>query len=179
MPSLRIYWQMSPRPGERAQPSTGLQGGRTGPGHKPCPAGKEDGVLEQSSQQAWFSPNPQTVAAVRDFLRDCLPTVDPDLVHTATLLASEIAANVVEHAQTDYEVRVRQSEQVLRVEIADGSSVIPAVRDLAVDADRGRGLQLLAGLADAWGVEEAPTGKDVWFELVLEAQSEERRRAGA
>ena len=125
-------------------------------------------MREWPSQQASFSPNPQSVAAVRKFLRDCLPAVDPDLVHTATLLVSEIAANVVEHARTDYEVRVRQSGQILRVDVADGSSVIPALRDLAVDADRGRGLQLLAGLADAWGVEEAPTGKEVWFELILE-----------
>ena len=136
-------------------------------------------MREQPSQQASFFPDPQTVAAVRQFLRDCLPDVDPDVVHTATLLASEIAANVVEHARTEYQVRVRRSERNLRVEIADGSSVIPAVRDLAVDADRGRGLLLLAGLADAWGVEEAPTGKDVWFELVLPAPSFTEAKTGS
>jgi anti-sigma regulatory factor (Ser/Thr protein kinase) len=128
---------------------------------------------EPVDQTARFAPEPHTVAAVRRFLRDCLADSDPDLVHDAAVLASEVASNVVEHARTDYEVRVRLSGQILRVEIADGSSVVPAVQELAADADHGRGLHLLAGLAHSWGVEETPTGKDVWFELRLETHRED------
>ena len=131
------------------------------------PAGRYNDVPESSVQRAHFAPRPETVAAVRRFIRECLPDADPEIVHDATVLASEVATNVVDHALTDYEVRIRVSDRVLRVEIADGSSVIPAVKDLALDADRGRGLHMLAGLAQAWGVEEGPTGKDVWFELAL------------
>ena len=125
-------------------------------------------MTEPRSRRARFPPEPESVADVRRFLRESLGDVDPERVHDAALLASEVAANVVEHAHTDYEVRIWLADQVLRVEIADGSSVIPAVTDLAVDAERGRGLHLLASIARAWGVEESPTGKDVWFELALE-----------
>lgn len=62
--------------------------------------GRRSGCLNRS-RRASFPPEPRTVAAVRQFLRDCLRTVDADLVYTATLLASEIAANVVDHAQND------------------------------------------------------------------------------
>jgi len=132
-------------------------------------AGKNTRVADRRNHRARFSPEPETVAAMRRFLRESLAEVDPEVVHDAAVLASEVAANVVEHALTDYEVRVKGSDQVLRVEIADGSSVIPAVQDLAVDAERGRGLQLLAGIAQAWGVEETTTGKYVWFELHIKS----------
>jgi anti-sigma regulatory factor (Ser/Thr protein kinase) len=131
-----------------------------------------NGVTEPRNQRASFAPQPETVAAVRRFLRAALPDVEPDLVDNATLLASEVAANVVEHARTDYEVRIGLSEHKLRIAVADGSSVIPAVQELAADADRGRGLRMLSAVADAWGVGETPTGKEVWFELALEPRPE-------
>ena len=102
---------------------------------------------------------------MRRFVREALASLDQEAVDDGILLVSEVATNVVEHARTIYEVRVIQEGQWARVEIADGSGVIPAVRDLAVDADRGRGLMLLKRLAAAWGVEERPDGKCVWFEV--------------
>jgi anti-sigma regulatory factor (Ser/Thr protein kinase) len=107
-----------------------------------------------------------TVVSVRHFVRGALESLDPDTVEDGVLLVSEVATNVVEHARTVYEVRVIQEGDWARIEVADGSGVLPAVRDLADDADRGRGLMLLQRLSAAWGVEERPSGKCVWFEMV-------------
>ncbi len=112
-----------------------------------------------------FAAEPASVLSVRQFVRGALVALDPEAVEDGILLVSEVATNVVQHARTDYEVRVIRRGGWARIEVADGSGVIPAVRDLAVDADRGRGLMLLKRLASAWGIEERPDGKCVWFEL--------------
>jgi hypothetical protein len=43
--------------------------------------------------------------------------------------------------------------------------VRPLVRELDVTAARGRGMRLVAGIADRWGVEPHSGGKRVWFDL--------------
>jgi anti-sigma regulatory factor (Ser/Thr protein kinase) len=122
-----------------------------------------------------FEPTPQSVRAVRSYLREVLGDADEEVLADAELLASEVSANVVAHALTDYEVRVLTEGDRVRIEIADGSSVIPAIKDMAEDSEEGRGLVLLEGLADAWGAEERAGGKIVWFELTPSRRQPEAR----
>lgn len=112
-----------------------------------------------------FGAERSSVGAVRRFVRLALSDFETDTIDDAELLVSEVAANVVDHARTDYDVRVVAEGLWLRIEVADGSSIIPAVQDLAHDAERGRGLRLIEHIASAWGVEERPDGKSVWFEI--------------
>jgi anti-sigma regulatory factor (Ser/Thr protein kinase) len=102
-------------------------------------------------------------------MRDTLSAVpgNPDLREDAVLLASELASNVVEHARIDYEIQVSVVNGRARVEVADGSAILPAIRDLSEYAERGRGLSFLATVADAWGVDARTIGKAVWFEIAL------------
>ena len=62
-------------------------------------------------------------------------------------------------------VKVWVTAETLRVEVEDGSTVMPARRHYAATAGTGRGLQLVRDLADRWGASERPGGKVVWFEL--------------
>ena len=39
------------------------------------------------------------------------------------------------------------------------------VRDLSHDRERGRGMRLVAEIADRWGANDHDGGKRVWFEL--------------
>jgi anti-sigma regulatory factor (Ser/Thr protein kinase) len=89
---------------------------------------------------------------------------DPDIV---LLLVSELVSNAVLHAQGTVEVSAREVGDVLRVEVRDGSSVLPQVHDHSVDSTNGRGLRLVERLADRWGTEAAGPGhgKTVWFEV--------------
>jgi hypothetical protein len=64
------------------------------------------------------------------------------------------------------EVRVRVlGGPRLRVEVHDGSPVLPVQRNAAASAEGGRGIALVEALAVRWGVEARPTGKTFWFEV--------------
>jgi anti-sigma regulatory factor (Ser/Thr protein kinase) len=120
-----------------------------------------------------FEPDAATVSLVRHFVRDAVEpyAIESQTVDACVLLSSELAANVVEHARTPYEVGVEIVGDVARVEIRDGSAVGPAVRDLVdVEDDRGRGLRIVSELADRWGTETRPDGKSVWFEVDIRAK---------
>lgn len=83
----------------------------------------------------------------------------------AALLVNELVTNAILHAGTDIEVRLRQAEARIRVEVADGGAGTVEVRDFGADASTGRGLLLIEELADEWGAEPDGAGKVVWFEL--------------
>ena len=88
-----------------------------------------------------------------------------DLVDVATLLVSEIVTNSVLHAGTDLSLRCRPSRRGVRVDVFDGSPLLPSVRHYDAEATTGRGLGLVSALASSWGVECVDGGKTVWFEL--------------
>lgn len=107
------------------------------------------------------------VSGARRFVRAAVDAVGttPEAAEIAVLLASELASNAVLHARTTIEVRVMASARWIRVEVRDGSKVLPAPQDHHDDSMTGRGLDLVASLASAWGAEPDPVGKVVWFEV--------------
>jgi len=98
---------------------------------------------------------------VRDFLRR---QGADDLVFAGELLMSELVTNVVRHAHSQIDVEVTWTDETLRAEVRDGSSIIPAVSELA-NADGGYGLRLVDALAQDWGIRQLDQGKAVWFTL--------------
>ena len=61
---------------------------------------------------------------------------------------------------------------VLRVEVEDVSERLPAEMSTPPwQQESGRGLLLVEVLAERWGVEPLPSGKRVWFEVVLESSA--------
>ena len=85
----------------------------------------------------------------------------------AALLVSELVSNVVDHAQTEavLTLELALAGEWLRISVADGSAIRPVVRELDRERPRGRGLQLVEGIADRWGAEDHQGGKRIWFEL--------------
>ena len=51
--------------------------------------------------------------------------------------------------------------------MADANDALPTPREASPDDESGRGLTLVAALADGWGAEPRPggIGKSVWLEL--------------
>lgn len=88
-----------------------------------------------------------------------------DLSDVAVLLTSELVTNAVLHARSRVTVRVEVGDGVLRVEVEDGSPVLPTRKRYSDASATGRGVLLVEALARRWGVEELPTGKRVWFVL--------------
>lgn len=89
-----------------------------------------------------------------------------DLIDVVRLLTSELVTNAAIHAGPGIRLVVELNQGVVRVEVHDDDQadarVIPG-RPGPEDSG-GRGLVLVAALADRWGVEREPTGKFVWFE---------------
>jgi GAF domain-containing protein/anti-sigma regulatory factor (Ser/Thr protein kinase) len=113
---------------------------------------------------------PPDLAAVRQargFVRDrCLKAgLDEDVVDTAVLLASELVTNALRHGGGSARVDVTTGAGTVRVSVGDDDPSRPAPVDAADDALGGRGLAILDALARRWGVDDAPLGKVVWFEV--------------
>jgi anti-sigma regulatory factor (Ser/Thr protein kinase) len=77
--------------------------------------------------------------------------------------------NAVVHAHTAVELcAARDDDGALRVDVFDraaGSDVAPRRRTPDPASENGRGLAIVASLASSWGVDEAGSGKSVWFTL--------------
>lgn len=104
----------------------------------------------------------RSVGEARRWVASMLAGWSEDGVRAATLVASEMVANVMLHARTAAHLVADVHGDRLRVEVSDGDSRLPAVKHYADDAPTGRGLRLVGGLAEAWGVERRPGGKAVW-----------------
>ena len=90
------------------------------------------------------------------------------MVECAALLTSELVTNAVLHAGAPFSVTLHLLADRIRVDVADGSAAIPAVKEYSADAATGRGLTLFNTLASDWGVQVVPGGKSVWFELPVD-----------
>ncbi len=110
-----------------------------------------------------FPADVRSVRAVRSFIREAIPDSGGDVM----MVASELATNVVRHAQTEFTVTVEVTDTI-RLEVSDGSSIMPAVEDiLEGEHTGGLGLRLVEDLTDRWGVETSESGKTVWVEMAL------------
>jgi anti-sigma regulatory factor (Ser/Thr protein kinase) len=112
-----------------------------------------------------FSPALISVGAARALVGEAVAGSGADTVDSARLLTSELVTNAVVHAGTDVEVRVRRLANGVRVEVADHEAKPPVPTSVPALSLRGRGLDLVATVADDWGFECRDDGKVVWFEL--------------
>ena len=88
-----------------------------------------------------------------------------ELAATATLIATELVANVVRHAHTTMEFTVGLRDGRLSMAVRDGSRRLPQPVDPALNDAGGRGLRLVRELTEAWGVLPTAQGKVVWTRL--------------
>lgn len=111
-----------------------------------------------------FEPTTRAVASARCFAIEVVSAERPDSAIVA-LLVSELASNAVRHARTSFRLMVAMGADRTRVELSDGSWLPPSQPIAAGDGrSPGRGLSLVASLADSWGYVPTLTGKTVWFE---------------
>ena len=85
----------------------------------------------------------------------------------AELLVSEIATNAIRYGTPPYEVTIDVRGDVVEVAVSDDDPNPPRPVDSLGDelAESGRGLALVAALADEWGTRTRSGGKTVWFTL--------------
>jgi anti-sigma regulatory factor (Ser/Thr protein kinase) len=110
-------------------------------------------------------PQPQEVGQARHWFRGCLRGW-PGGAWAAEAVFAEVAANAVRHGRGPITVTVQLSGRAVRCGVRDGSWRAP--RLLAAwqaDQEDGRGMLIIAALADDWGVRRHLLGKTVWFEV--------------
>lgn len=79
------------------------------------------------------------------------------------LVAGELIANAVRHAAPGpITVSVRQDDSAVVVEVQDTTSVLPHTSPVHLEAESGRGLQLVSVLADRHGADLTADGKRCW-----------------
>ncbi|MEJ5866889.1 ATP-binding protein [Pseudokineococcus sp. 5B2Z-1] len=119
-----------------------------------------------SSTRRTFPPRIEAVRWARGLVEDALVAVGlGHLADDAGLLVSELAGNAVLHARTSFEVAVLPVEAGARVEVSDGSAVLPVSTAPSATATMGRGLLLVRRLSSGWGARETGDGEVVWFEV--------------
>jgi len=118
-------------------------------------------------QHRTFTSTPASAGMARRFVETVLTDAGlGDLAYTATLLVSELVANAVLHTgDTPIEVVVKPLGDGARIEVHDGSPVLPVRKNYSTMSGTGRGLMLVERMAADWGAEPTSGGKRVWFEL--------------
>ena len=114
--------------------------------------------------------HPSAAAAGRQLVRDACAdwSLPHDCRETAELVATELVTNAVEHARSSSQLTVAYTGAVLHVSVRDYSASVPRPRPIDIDARRGRGLHLVAALAQNWSVDRHQDGKTIWAGLAVD-----------
>ncbi|MEW9522131.1 SpoIIE family protein phosphatase [Streptomyces tubercidicus] len=91
-----------------------------------------------------------------------------EAVFATELLLSELVTNALRYGTEPIQVRLLY-DRTLICEVSDASSTAPHLRHAASTDEGGRGLFLVAQLAQAWGTRYTADGKIIWAECALEA----------
>jgi anti-sigma regulatory factor (Ser/Thr protein kinase) len=116
-----------------------------------------------------FSSSREAVRDGRHFIASELAGVADEVRDAACLLGSELCTNALVHGGRGFTVRVLCLAEAVHVSVTDPGGGVPRPMHPSVFDVRGRGLELVAALADRWGVEPTGTGsgKTVWLEIDL------------
>lgn len=116
----------------------------------------------------WDVPrDPAAVQQVRTAATDQLAAWGlEDLSFVTELALSELVTNAIRYATGPISVRLL-FDRMLICEVFDASSTTPHLRYAETTDEGGRGLFLVAQLADRWGVRYTPAGKIIWTEQAL------------
>lgn len=105
-----------------------------------------------------------------------------DMAEEVLLIASGLVANAVVHAHTLLEISIAASPRSLKLGVRDDDRNLPRLDSAGVPTpyidggrrsltEKGRGLAIVEGLADEWGVDVLRGGKRVWAHISLAQQS--------
>ncbi|MGW6218715.1 ATP-binding protein [Streptomyces olivaceus] len=91
-----------------------------------------------------------------------------ELTDAAEICASELVTNVIKHVgpDTPSTLVAAVSGSHLRIEVHDPDArALPTLTTASLDAETGRGMTLVDGVSDRWGVELAGDHKVTWCEF--------------
>ncbi|MEU4571178.1 ATP-binding protein [Nonomuraea sp. NPDC023979] len=127
-------------------------------------------------QYAWPLPGDAlAVRHARTTIRDLLTGLGlpAGLVDDAVLMTSELVTNALLYGDAPYELAVNAGRKEIVCVVVDSGRPLPAQRPPDLDAERGRGLHIVAVLSDGfygchpqrYVTSPDRTGKATWFAL--------------
>ncbi|MFV2119931.1 SpoIIE family protein phosphatase [Streptomyces sp. Act-28] len=122
-------------------------------------------VLGPDRVADWDVPfHPEAVAALRAAAGERLDAWGlSETAFTTELILSELITNAIRYGSPPVHVRLIH-DRGLTCEVSDGSSTSPHLRYAASTDEGGRGLFLVAQLAERWGTRYTGQGKVIWAE---------------
>jgi two-component sensor histidine kinase len=88
--------------------------------------------------------------------------VDEARIEPVMLVANELVANAIVHAQSAPVLSLAETGSDLMLRVSDDSSTPPVAQAPGPGEFAGRGLMLVEALADRWGIDTRGSGKSVW-----------------
>ncbi|MFE9256554.1 sodium/proline symporter PutP [Streptomyces sp. NPDC006879] len=129
-------------------------------------------VLAPDRVASWDLPgDPAAVAQARAVAGRQLGEWGMDeLAFTTELIVSELVTNAIRHAAGLLSLRLIRDRDLI-CEVSDGSNTSPRLRHARTTDEGGRGLLIVAQLAQRWGTRYTATGKTIWTEQVIPAEN--------
>lgn len=126
-------------------------------------------ALHSDKVVVWdLSADPSVVASAR---RDTLEQLSAwgldEAAFVTELVVSELVTNAIRYGQPPIQLRLIHEDSTLICEVSDASNTAPHLRRARTFDEGGRGLLLVAQLAQRWGTRHAPIGKTIWAEQSL------------
>lgn len=132
-------------------------------------AWKWGSAVQSTTESEWVLPRDKTSPrTARRRLEESCANASLQHLDDASLLVSELVSNALMHGAGPVRLVLSRSDAGVRVGVEDESPELPVLRRTPDLEGRGRGMQLVAALADQWGVTDCPygrPGKRVWFEI--------------
>ncbi|MFD8806605.1 SpoIIE family protein phosphatase [Streptomyces sp. NPDC059597] len=128
----------------------------------------ETRVLGEDRVAEWEVPaDPAAVSEIRAKVTRQLADWNlEELTFTTELILSELVTNAIRYGRGPIGVRLLLARSLI-CEVSDGTTTSPHLRYAASTDEGGRGLFLVAQIADRWGTRYTPTGKIIWAEQPL------------
>ncbi|MEU6226566.1 ATP-binding protein [Streptomyces sp. NPDC047042] len=129
-----------------------------------------------------FLAEPEEVAVLRRLVRVHLGLWGLyELIDAAQLCVSELVSNVIAHVGpgTPTTLAVSMKGTRLRIEVHDPDTrALPTLRNEGVDAECGRGMELITFMTDRWGVQLLADRKVTWCEIATNLTSPHGHHSG-
>ncbi|MEV5437453.1 SpoIIE family protein phosphatase [Streptomyces sp. NPDC052682] len=118
--------------------------------------------------RTWDLPvDPAAVAGVRRMAVEQLAAWGlAELDFATELIVSELVTNAIRYGDPPIQLRLIRADALI-CEVSDGSNTAPHLRRARVYDEGGRGLLLVAQVAERWGSRQTSAGKTIWAEQPL------------
>ncbi|MER6732540.1 SpoIIE family protein phosphatase [Streptomyces puniciscabiei] len=128
-------------------------------------------VLHEDRVAAWqLASDPEDVARARHLACGQLAAWGLGAAAFPTeLMVSELVTNAIRYGRPPIQLRLIHQDSTLICEVYDSSGTTPHMRRARIFDEGGRGLLLVAQLAERWGTRHDRVGKTVWAEQSLAA----------